>query len=179
MDKSGWVMGEVLARQARARGHRTFLTFQNRPDVSYAEADEIAHRVSRGVAGLGAGPGDRVGVWLPNGPEILHASFGIYRAGAVAGGLRGSRDGRVGEGGAARTEDLVELARERYRTGAHVDHRLARLHEGGEAFAGAETDRPHLGLSRQAQEDDLRAARHLGHRGRGLHAVGGERGERR
>ncbi len=98
---------------------------------------------------------------------------------AVAGGLRGSRDGRVGEGGAARTEDLVELARERYRTGAHVDHRLARLHEGGEAFAGAETDRPHLGLSRQAQEDDLRAARHLGHRGRGLHAVGGERGERR
>jgi crotonobetaine/carnitine-CoA ligase len=84
MDKSGWVIGEELARQARARGHRTFLTFQSHPDVTYAEADEIAHRVSRGVAALGVGPGDRVGVWLPNGPEILHASFGIYRAGAVA-----------------------------------------------------------------------------------------------
>ena len=84
MDKSSWVIAEVLARQARARGDRPFLTLQNGPDVSYAEADEIAHRVSRGVAALGAEPGDRVGVWLPNGLEILHASFGIYRAGAVA-----------------------------------------------------------------------------------------------
>jgi hypothetical protein len=57
MDKSSWVMGEVLARQARARGDRTFLSFPNHPDVSYAEADEIAHRVSRGVAALGAGGG--------------------------------------------------------------------------------------------------------------------------
>ena len=37
MDKSSWVIGEVLARQARARGARTFLTFQNHPDVSYAD----------------------------------------------------------------------------------------------------------------------------------------------
>src|ERR1041385_3706490 len=84
MDKSGWVIGEELARQARAGGHRACLTFQSHPDVTYAEADEIAHRVSRGVAALGVGPGDRVGVWLPNGPEILHASFGIYRAAAGA-----------------------------------------------------------------------------------------------
>jgi crotonobetaine/carnitine-CoA ligase len=84
MDKSGWVMGEVLARQARARGDRTFLTFPGGLELGYAEANAIANRVGRGVAALGAAPGDRVGVWLPNGPEILHASFGIYRAGAVA-----------------------------------------------------------------------------------------------
>jgi carnitine-CoA ligase len=84
MDKSHWLVAEVLAKQARTRGDRTFLTFQSGSALTYAEADAIAHRVSRGVAALGAAPGDRVGVWLPNGPEILHASFGIYRAGAVA-----------------------------------------------------------------------------------------------
>src|SRR6266404_5328069 len=67
---------------------------------------------------------------------------------AVAGGLRGARNRRVGEGGAARAEGLVEFARERHRTGAHVDHRLARGYEGGEASVGAEADRAHLRLSR-------------------------------
>jgi crotonobetaine/carnitine-CoA ligase len=73
-----------LAAQAKARGGKPFLQFQEGPPVTYAEVDAIAHRVSRGVAALGARPGDRVGVWLPNGLEILYAWFGVNRAGAVA-----------------------------------------------------------------------------------------------
>src|SRR5262249_20807280 len=97
---------------------------------------------------------------------------------AVAGGLRGARDRRVGEGGTARCEGLAELARERDRTGAHVDYRLARMHEGGEP-AATEADRAHVALPREAQEHDLGAFRYLGYRGRGLHSVGGEGRERR
>jgi crotonobetaine/carnitine-CoA ligase len=84
MDKSGWEVGATLARQAKARGSHPFLQFQDEPAVSYAEVDATAHRVSRGVAALGAGLGDRVGVWLPNGLEILYAWFGVSRAGAVS-----------------------------------------------------------------------------------------------
>jgi len=100
---------------------------------------------------------------------------------AVAGGLRGACDRRVGEGNAARPESLTELSCERHWTGAHVDHGLARLHEGGETSTGAapEADRAHLRLSRQAQEHDFRATRYLGQRGRGLHAIRRERGQRR
>ncbi|HEX7928584.1 MAG TPA: AMP-binding protein [bacterium] len=84
IDKTGWELGATLARQAKARGDYPFLQFQDDPAVTYAEVDAIAHRVSRGVAALGAGLGDRVGVWLPNGLEILYAWFGVSRAGAVS-----------------------------------------------------------------------------------------------
>lgn len=83
MDKSGWEVGATLARQAKARGARPFVQFQDGPPVTYAEADAVAHRVSRGIAALGVQPGGRVGVWLPNGLEILYAWFGISRAGGV------------------------------------------------------------------------------------------------
>jgi crotonobetaine/carnitine-CoA ligase len=84
MDKSTWTVGAALAQQARRRGARPFLQFEDGPEVSYAEADAIASRVSRGMAALGIGPGEAVGVWLPNGLEILYAWFGLNRAGAVA-----------------------------------------------------------------------------------------------
>jgi amino acid adenylation domain-containing protein len=51
--------------------------------VTYAEllrgADRVATRLSR----WGAGRGDRVGLWLPKGPEAATAIHGILRAGAA------------------------------------------------------------------------------------------------
>lgn len=84
MDKSDWTIDAALTRQAKARGARPFLQVGDGAPVSYAETDALGHRVSRGVAALGAGPGDRVAVWLPNGLEILYAWFGVNRAGATA-----------------------------------------------------------------------------------------------
>lgn len=83
-DKSQWTVGHVLARQAAARGSAPFLQVQDDPPVSYAEADRMANRLARGVLDLGVQPGDRVGVMLPNGLEILYAWFGLSRAGAVS-----------------------------------------------------------------------------------------------
>jgi len=84
MDKTEWVVGKVLARQARERGNRPFLQNRDEPAVTYAEADATANRVARGLLREGVEPGERVGVFLPNGLEILHAWFAISRIGAVA-----------------------------------------------------------------------------------------------
>lgn len=83
-DKSQWTVGQALARQAAARGDAPFLQVEDRPPVTYAEADRLANRLARGVLALGVKPGDRVAVMLPNGLEILVTWFGLSRAGAVS-----------------------------------------------------------------------------------------------
>lgn len=52
--------------------------------VSFAELDRRARRVARGLADLGVGPGDRVALWLPNGPAWLEVFFACARLGAIA-----------------------------------------------------------------------------------------------
>jgi long-chain acyl-CoA synthetase len=48
-------------------------------DELVAEADALASR----LADAGVGPGQAVAVALPNGPEVVAALFGVWRAGAV------------------------------------------------------------------------------------------------
>ena len=50
---------------------------------SYAETLDGANRVAAGLAKLGYGPGDRIGLFLPNAPHYLAAYFGILRLGAT------------------------------------------------------------------------------------------------
>ena len=52
--------------------------------LSFADLDDQARRVARGLADLGVGPGDRVGLWLPNAPAWLVLYFACARLGAVA-----------------------------------------------------------------------------------------------
>lgn len=82
-DKSSWVVGKVLAEQAARRGAAPCIQFQDGLPVTYAAADAIANRVANGLARLGVGFGERVGVMLPNGLEYCYAWFGINRLGAV------------------------------------------------------------------------------------------------
>ncbi len=82
-DKSGWVVGKVLAAQAAARGDSPFLQFQDGAPVTFGETDAIANRVANGLAALGVGKGDTVGVMLRNSLEFCYAWFGLSRAGAV------------------------------------------------------------------------------------------------
>ena len=82
-DKTGWVVGEVLARQSALRGDRPFLQFQDEKPVTYGEVDTMANRVAQGLARLGVGHGHRVGVMLGNRLEYCLAWFGISRLGAV------------------------------------------------------------------------------------------------
>ena len=50
---------------------------------SFAETLDGANRVAAGLAALGYGPGDRIGLFLPNVPHYLAAYYGILKLGAT------------------------------------------------------------------------------------------------
>ncbi len=52
--------------------------------LSYAGLDGASRRVARGLLAAGVGPGDRVGLWLPNVPAWLVLYFACARLGAIA-----------------------------------------------------------------------------------------------
>jgi acetyl-CoA synthetase len=51
---------------------------------SYDDLKQLSNRCANALAGLGVGPGDRVGVLLPQRPETAIAHLAIYKLGAVA-----------------------------------------------------------------------------------------------
>ena len=51
--------------------------------VSYAELDALSDRFADGLRAAGIGPGDAVGLQLPNIPQFVVAYFGILKAGCV------------------------------------------------------------------------------------------------
>ena len=53
-------------------------------DLSYAELDRASDVVAANLAASGIGPGDAVGLQLPNIPEFAVALYGIIKAGGVA-----------------------------------------------------------------------------------------------
>jgi len=52
--------------------------------LSYAELAERAARLARGLVASGLLPGERVGLYLPNGADMIAARFAVARAGAIA-----------------------------------------------------------------------------------------------
>ena len=67
---------------ARHRPHRPAIVFYG-AETSYAELDDASRRLAGWLADAGVGPGDRVGVHLPNCPQFLVAFLAVLRAGAV------------------------------------------------------------------------------------------------
>lgn len=53
-------------------------------ELTYAELDAAASRVATLLERAGIGPGDRVGVMLPNTPAFAIAFYGILYRGAIA-----------------------------------------------------------------------------------------------
>jgi fatty-acyl-CoA synthase len=76
-------LGDLLVRGSEHHPERDALVL---PGVrrSYRELADRAARVARSLAGLGVTRGDRVGLFMPNGPEFIEAMFGIMFTGAVA-----------------------------------------------------------------------------------------------
>jgi long-chain acyl-CoA synthetase len=52
-------------------------------ELSYGELDERSARLAALLGEKGIGPGDRIGVMLPNVPEFPIAYYGVLRAGAI------------------------------------------------------------------------------------------------
>ena len=86
-DKSNWVVGKVLAEQARTRADAPLIQFEDGPMHSYAQAHDMGNRAGNGYAGVGIGFGDNVAVMLNNRLEYLWSWFGLSRIGGVLVGI--------------------------------------------------------------------------------------------
>ena len=73
---------DMFEDSAKRHGDRALIDFLGR-HYSYAETADGAARVAAGLAALGYGRGDRIGLFLPNVPHYLAAYFGILKLGAT------------------------------------------------------------------------------------------------
>ena len=76
-------MVDLFEASATANPQAPFLDFMGRI-YSYGETFDGANRVAHGLKALGYGPGDRIGLFLPNVPHYVAAYYGILKLGAVA-----------------------------------------------------------------------------------------------
>jgi long-chain acyl-CoA synthetase len=75
-------MADAFDESARRMGRAPLLDFLGR-HYSYAETLDGANRVACGLKALGYGPGDRIGLFLPNVPHYVAAYYGILKLGAT------------------------------------------------------------------------------------------------
>jgi long-chain acyl-CoA synthetase len=73
---------DMFEATARTYPERPLLDFLGRR-YSYAEVVDGAARVATGLARMGYGPGDRIGLFLPNVPHYLAAYYGVLKLGAT------------------------------------------------------------------------------------------------
>jgi long-chain acyl-CoA synthetase len=74
-------LADLLTRSASTYPDRTALKLDDL-ELTYAELDAASARVAGLLAAKGVGPGDRVGIMLPNVPYFAAAYYGALRAGA-------------------------------------------------------------------------------------------------
>ena len=76
------VIARLLERQARERPDRTFVHY-GEERWSFAEVEAAAASLAGGLRELGVKAGDRVGLFLPNGPAFINAYFALGKLGAT------------------------------------------------------------------------------------------------
>lgn len=77
------VLPQMLDRQAARIGGKTLFKFDRGPSWSYAETRQIARGTAAAFEALGVERGDRVLVFLGDGPDIVRISLGLCYLGAV------------------------------------------------------------------------------------------------
>src|SRR5215207_11393136 len=75
-------LASVLVDTAQEHGDRTAIKLDD-VEVSYQQVDEGSARVAGLLKSKGVGPGDRVGIMLPNVPYFALAYYGALRIGAT------------------------------------------------------------------------------------------------
>jgi fatty-acyl-CoA synthase len=77
-------IGETLRRMAqRFGGREALVSVAQEVRLTYAELDAEVDRVARGLLAAGLEPGDRVGIWSPNGAEWTLVQLATARAGVI------------------------------------------------------------------------------------------------
>lgn len=72
-----------LTNTASRTPNNPALLFQGKV-INYKELDEMVSRFAMGLKSLGVGPGDRVGLLLPNLVQTVVGIYGAFRIGAIA-----------------------------------------------------------------------------------------------
>lgn len=75
---------ELVERRAEEVPDRPGLLSEDGRVWTYAEVIDEAARAAGALRALGAGPGDRVALYLRNGPDLVWALLGAWKLGAVA-----------------------------------------------------------------------------------------------
>lgn len=85
---------EYLRSVSQAKGNAQALFHGEQCVANYAEFEERVGRVAGWLNGRGIAPGDRVAIFMKNGPEYLVVQYGIWAAGAVAVPINAKLHGR-------------------------------------------------------------------------------------
>ncbi|WP_194905459.1 AMP-binding protein [Catenulispora rubra] len=78
------VLGPLLRRQAAQDAEAVYAVFPDGTEWSRGDTLDRATRTAAALQRLGADPGTRVLIWLPNGADALRVWFGTNLAGAVS-----------------------------------------------------------------------------------------------
>lgn len=84
----------LVRAKAKKNGDRPALRFAGL-DVSYAQLDRESDLAAGKLAGGGLHAGDKIAVWLFNGPEFLYLWFGAAKIGAIAVPLNTALKGEI------------------------------------------------------------------------------------
>ena len=79
----GHHLSQLLEHAVAAYPERVAVEDEHGRRLTYAELYQAADRVATRLSRWGVGPGDRVGLWLPKGTEVVTAIHGILKAGAA------------------------------------------------------------------------------------------------
>ena len=83
LDYPSLALDVLLRRAAEAYPERSALIFFGRK-TTYRALDAAVDRVARGLERLGLGPDERVGLFMPNIPQLVIGFYAVWRAGCVA-----------------------------------------------------------------------------------------------
>jgi len=75
-------MPQALTRSVNQFPDKTALIFID-SRISYKQLDDMVNRFANALIDLGVKPGDKVAMLLPNMPQVVAATYGAWRAGAV------------------------------------------------------------------------------------------------
>lgn len=76
------VPARLLERRAASDADRRFVTY-GADDWTFAATEAAAARIAGGLQDLGVGPGDAVGLFLPNSPAFVNTYFALGKLGAT------------------------------------------------------------------------------------------------
>jgi carnitine-CoA ligase len=104
------VLPSLLAARAAATPDRDFLLYEDGKRWSYGHTYSLARRAAAALRRRGVRAGDKVLVWLPNGPDAVRAWFGANLAGACFAPLNIAYRGRLLEHAIAESGATVMIA---------------------------------------------------------------------